>query len=147
MGKLIIMVTLVAAALAGDTFKITVTTQDLKHSQTDGDFFAAVIDYKGHLVDLGVLNNPKHNDFERGKKDTFKIKSDVTFEKIGCLMIRAASKNYWLPGTVKITSDSDPTGFTGSNPTHIRLSSDTSTDGDKGHLAMLWCAPPYPKEE
>jgi len=145
--KLVILVTLVAAAFAGDTFKITVKTQDLKKSQTDGDFFAAVIDYKGHLVDLGVLDNPKRDDFERGKKDIFKIKSDVTFEKIGCLMIRAASDNYWLPDYVKITSDSDPTGFIGYNPTNIRLSSDTSTDGDKGHLAMLWCAPPYPKEE
>jgi len=145
--KIVILVTLVAAAFAGDTFKITVKTEDLKDSQTDGDFFAAVIDYKGHLVDLGVLDNPNRNDFERGKKDTFKIKSNVTFQKIGCLIIRAASNNYWLPEYVKITSDSDPTGFIGYNPTHVRLSTDTSTAGDKGHLAMMWCAPPYPKEE
>jgi len=144
--KSVLLVTLVAATLAGDTFKLTVSTKDLLHANSDGSCHASVIDYTGQIVDLGEMDDPKRNDYERGKTDVFTFKTDVTFKKIGCLLIRAASDDYWIPDKVSISSNTD-VGFTGTNTASWRLSTDTSTAGDEGHLAILWCAPPYPKKE
>jgi len=144
--KLVLLVTLVAATLAGDTFKLTVSTKDLHNANTDGACYASVIDYTGQIVDLGKMDDPKRDDYERGKTDVFTFKTDVTFKKIGCLLIRAASSDFWIPDKVAISSNTD-VGFRGTNFASKRISTDTSTAGDKGHLAMLWCAPPYPKKE
>jgi len=144
--KSVLLVTLVAATLAGDTFKLTVSTKDLLHANSDGSCHASVIDYTGQIVDLGEMDDPKRNDYERGKTDVFTFKTDVTFKKIGCLLIRAATHDYWTPDIVTISSNTD-VGFRGTNTASWRLSTDTSTAGDEGHLAILWCAPPYPKKE
>jgi len=144
--KLVLLVTLVAATLAGDTFKLTVSTKDQIYANSDGAFYASVIDYTGQIVDLGLIDDPHRDDFERGNTDVFTFKTHVTFKKIGCLLIRAASDDYWTPDIVIISSNTDA-GFRGTNTASWRLSTDTSTAGDEGHLAMLWCAPPYPKKE
>ena len=146
--KLVILVTLVAAALAGDTFKLTVKTKNVKYANSNGYFYATVIDYTGQEVNLGLMDNPKRNDFERGRTDVFTFHTDVTFKKIGCVMVRAGNKSAdaWMFDTMSISSTND-SGFSWSNPHNVWISSDTSTTGDNGKLAMLWCAPPYPKLE
>ena len=61
--KLVILVTLVAAALAGDTFKLTVKTKNVKWAGSNGYFYATVIDYTGQEVNLGKMDNPKRKEF------------------------------------------------------------------------------------
>ena len=95
--KLVLLVTLVAATLAGDTFKLTVSTKDQIYANSHGAFYASVTDYTGQIVDLGLIDDPSRDDLERGKTDVFTFKTDVTFKEIGCLLIKAASDDYWTP--------------------------------------------------
>ena len=144
--KLLLLTALTIAAVLAEKYTITVKTKDVKDAQSDGYFYASAIDYTGQSIDFGKLDNPKLNDFERGNKDVFEFESTIKFDKIGCLTLRAGnqSKDAWLIKSVSIKSDSDPTGFGGKNRNKRWLSSDTSTAGDKGHLSLMWCAPPYP---
>jgi hypothetical protein len=144
--KLLLLSALATAVLA-EKYTITATTRNVKHANSNGWFYALAVDYTGQSIDFGLLDNPKLNDFERGNTDVFEFESTIKFDKIGCLIFRAGnkSKDAWLIKSVSIKSDSDPKGFSGENGATTWLSSDTSTAGDKGHLALTWCAPPYPK--
>ena len=145
--KLLLLSALATAVLA-EKYTITATTNpDVDQANSDDSFYALAIDYTGQVIDFGRLNNPELNDFERGNTDVFEFESTIKFDKIGCLIFRAGnkSKDAWLIKSVSIKSDSDPKGFSGENGATTWLSSDTSTAGDKGHLALTWCAPPYPK--
>ena len=141
--KLVLLVTLVAVAFAGSKFKLTVSTKNADYAQSEGPFYASVIDYTGQEVDLGKI---KTSYFSRGKTVVSEVHSDVTFKKVGCLTIRSGTTDAWLFDKVSISTDTDP-GFHASNTKKFWFSTDTSTKGDKGKLAYMWCAPPYPSKE
>ena len=91
--KILLLAVLVAAALA-EKYTVQVSTKNVDSANSDGRFYADAVDYnRKRSIDFGVIDNPERNDFERGRTDTFEFYSDVVFDKIGCLVIRAG--NQW----------------------------------------------------
>ena len=135
--KLLLLTSLLAAALAETEYDLQVTTKDIQWADSDGYFYALVIGYDGTVADSGVLDNTHKDDFEKGDTNDFKFTSDVDVGEIACLVMRAGnqSKDAWVIDNFKITSSTDTDGFKGINPESLWLSGERG----EGHIALMWC--------
>ena len=135
--KLLLLASLLAAALAETEYDLQVTTKDVQWADSDGYFYASVYGYDGTVVDSGRLDNIHIDDFERGDTNDFKFTSDVDVGEIACVVLRAGNQDAdgWILKNFKITSSTDTDGFKGVNPTSLMLKSQPG----QGKMAMMWC--------
>ena len=135
--KLLLLASLLAAALAETEYDLQVTTKDVQWADSDGHFFASVYGYDGTVVNSGRLDDPAVDDFQRGETNDFKFTSDVDVGEIACLVLRAGNQyeDGWILDNFKITSSTDTDGFKGVNPTSLMLKSQPG----QGKMAMMWC--------
>ena len=135
--KLLLLASLLAAALAKTEHELLISTKDIQWADSDGYFYALVIGYDGTVADSGHLDNTHRDDFEKGDTNDFKFTSDVDVGEIACLVMRAGnqSKDAWVIDNFKITSSTDTGGITGANPNNVWLSGERG----EGKMAMIWC--------
>ena len=142
--KLFLLAAALVAATLAEKYTITVNTKDVHHAYTYTPVHAAAIDFKGNLIDFGVLNpGPDEKLYLEYSQNpqTFEFDNEIAFEKIGCLILRAGDDNAWLMESAKLTSETDTVGVFGENPDNNWLSTDTvqAEDHDSGHLAVMIC--------
>merc|ERR1712013_662023 len=148
--KLFLLAAALAAATLAEQYTITVNTKSHYNPPygniaiTDSPVSAAAIDYKGNLIEFGVLNTGKDGRSSWLTRTTdgqvFTFNSETVFDKIGCLILRAGDDDAWLLESAALSSETDSAGVYGENPDDKWLSTDTS--GDVAHLALMFCHPP-----
>lgn len=135
--KILLLVALVAASQAVE-YRVTVKTADEKWADSDGRFYAAILGYKQYdVLDLGHIDNPRKDDFEKGQTDVFRFENSKDVGKIACVIIRTASgsKDKWLIDTIQVDSTSDIYGFKAVNKGRVWLSADKT----EGEFGLLFC--------
>jgi len=105
-------------------YSIDVRTATNKHADTDSIKLFLTLHGSDGDVDLGELDNPDHDDFERGKIDTFHKFGFKNVGAIECITLKVYRDDAWLFDWIEITSDGSSRKF--NNRRNTWLSSDTS---------------------
>jgi hypothetical protein len=135
--KLLVLLSLVVAAAQAIHYKLELVTSNDVDAGSNSQFYLAALNFDGDLIDFGHIND-EGKVFMRGDHGEAVFDEDDLGE-LACIIIQASSdySDAWLIHSFHFSSDSDPTGFGGSNLQKLWLSGDPSGDG--GHIALMAC--------